>query len=225
LEVGTDSLLGTPLDQKYIGLAKLLYSLRQDLDVYCLISVNATAINEIGTGQNFFGHLQRLSIEAISLCVCKIFEDERGYELNSVQGVMNQLHRIEPKPTVLNTSNLTTFITRYDGQITDNTVSSLEATVDKFRAKHKNDLERFKTFRDKVVAHSEYGVAIENLPAYAVMEGLFDFGADFYSLIATTFLGVHPFDIKTQLHVKLSFEDVLRRFGLTSIRTDMEWSR
>ena len=73
-----------------------------------------------------------------------------------------------------------------------------------------------------MVAHSEHGVAVENLPSYDVMERLFDFGADFYSLIATTFLGVHPFDIKTQLHVKPSFENVLSRFGLTSIRTDME---
>jgi hypothetical protein len=72
-----ESFLGTPLDQKYIGLAKLLYSLRQDLDVYCLISVNARAISEIGTGQNFFGHIQRLSIEAISLNVCKIFEGQK----------------------------------------------------------------------------------------------------------------------------------------------------
>jgi hypothetical protein len=54
------------------------------------------------------------------------------------------------------------------------------------------------------------------------MERLFDFGADFYSLIATTFLGVHPFDIKEQLHVKPAFESVLRRLGLTSIRTEME---
>jgi AbiU2 len=184
--------------------------LRQDLDVYCLISVNATAINKIGTGQNFFGHLQRLSIEAISLNVFKIFEDERGYELNSVQGVMNQLRKSEQNLTVLNASNLRIFIIRYDGQIAADTVSSLEATVDKFRAKHKNDLERFKTFRDKVVAHSEYGVTIENLRPYSAMEELFDFGADFYSLIATTFLGVLPFDIKTQLHVKPSFESVLR---------------
>ena len=216
-----DLFLGTPLDQKYIGLATLLYSLRQDLDVYCLISVNARAINEIGTGQAFFGHIQRLSIEAISLNFCKIFEDERGYELNSIQGVMNQLRKIEQKPTVLDASNLRTFITRYDGQITNDTVSALEATVDKFRTKHKNDLERFKTFRDKVVAHSEHGVTIQDLPSYAAMEELFDFGADFYSLIATTFLGVHPFDIKTQRHVKPSLESVLRRFGLTSIRTDM----
>jgi len=216
-------LLGTPLDQKYIGLAKLLYALRQDVDVYCLISVNVKAISEIGTGQNFFGHIQRLTIEAISLNVCKIFEDERGrYELNSIQGVMNQFRRIDQKPTVLNASKLTTFITRYGGQVTEDAVSCLQSTVDSFRAKHKNDLERFKTFRDKVIAHSEYGVTIENLPSYAAMEQLFDFGADFYSLIAITFLGVHPFDIKTQLHVKPSFESVLRRFGLTSIRTDME---
>lgn len=102
-------------------------------------------------------------------------------------------------------------------------MSCLQATFDAFREKHKVDLERFKTFRDKVVAHSEYAVFIEDLPSYASMEELFDFGADFYSLIATTFLGVHPFDIKTQRHVKPSFESVLRRFGLTSY--ELTWNR
>jgi hypothetical protein len=99
-----DSLLGTPLDQKYIGLAKLLYALRQDLDVYWLINLNVKEIKEIGTGQAFFGHIQRLAIEAISLNVCKIFEEENGgYELNSIHGVMSQLHKIK-KPTLLNAS-------------------------------------------------------------------------------------------------------------------------
>ena len=88
--------------------------------------MNAKAINEIGSGQNFFGHIQRLSIEAISLNICKIFEDEDGgYELNSIHGVMNQLRRVKKKPTVLNASRLETFIIRYDGKVTEDTLSSL----------------------------------------------------------------------------------------------------
>lgn len=216
------SLLGTPLDEKYIGLAKLLYSLRQDIDVYCLISVNANAIKDIGEGQAFFGHVQHLAIEALSLNICKIFELEKKHELNSIEGVMNRLRQIQPKPTVLHTAKLSAFITRYGGQVTDDVVGSLQATVDAFRTKHKDVLSEFKSHRNKVVAHSEYGIEKDSLPSYDAMNQLFDFGADFYFLIATTFLGVHPFDIKTQLHVKSSFESVLRRFGLTSVRTDMD---
>jgi hypothetical protein len=218
-----DSLLGTPLDQKHIGLSKILYALRQDLDVYCLIAANVIEINEIAAGGKFFGHIRRLAIQAISLNICKIYEQEQRYELNSIQGVINNLRTFEEqKPTVFNSPNLTVFVTRYDGHVTDNTVSCLQATFDAFRANHKVNLERFKTFRDKVVAHSEYGAIIEDLPSYDAMEKLFEFGADFYSLIATTFLSVHPFDIKTQLHVKASLETVLSRLGLVHIRKDMQ---
>ena len=92
-----NKLINTPIDQKNIGLAKLLYELRQDLDIYCLISVNAEKINERGIGKSFFGRLQQLALGSITLNICKIFEEEKGYELNSIRGVFG--HLITEAPT------------------------------------------------------------------------------------------------------------------------------
>ena len=101
-------LIDTPVDQKNIGLAKLLYELRQDLDIYCLISVNADKIKERGVGKSFFGHLQQLALGSITLNICKIFEEEKGYELNSIRGVFRHLYT--EVPTTLDDRKLRGFI-------------------------------------------------------------------------------------------------------------------
>ncbi len=79
-----NNLIDSPLDKKNIGLAKLLYELRQDLDIYCLISANADKIKGKGIGNAFFGHLQQLALRSIAVNICKIFEEEKGYQLNSI---------------------------------------------------------------------------------------------------------------------------------------------
>ena len=81
------------MDEKNIGLARILYELRQDLDIYCLISINAGKINENkrGIGKIFFGHLQQLALRSIAVNICKIFEEEKGFELNSIPGVFRHI--------------------------------------------------------------------------------------------------------------------------------------
>lgn len=216
-----NKLIDTPIDQKNIGLAKLLYELRQDLDIYCLISANADKINERGIGKSFFGHLQQLAFRSITLNICKIFEEEKGYELNSVQGVFRNLTTETPAP--LDDSKLKIFILKYQGPSDfGNPISALQLTIEGFRDKLKGEIDRFKAFRDKKVAHSEYDIAIETLPSYDVMESLFSFGADFYELISAAFVGVSPFDFRTERKVKVGLKRLLQELGLEAIKTDMK---
>ena len=136
------------MDQKNIGLAKILYGLRQDLDIYCLISVNVKKIKERGIGKSFFGHLQRLAFRSITLNICKIFEEEKGYELNSIPGVFH--HLITETPNILNDAKLRDFIQKYHGPSDfGSPISALQSTIDGFRDKLKVELDRFKAFRDK----------------------------------------------------------------------------
>src|SRR5436190_10535036 len=102
------------IDQKNIALAKTLFSLRHDLDIHCLIGVNASKINENGTAKSFFGHLAMRSIESIVLAICKVYENERRQKLNSIQGVLNSLRDREPKLQV-NDKELHDFIGGYNG--------------------------------------------------------------------------------------------------------------
>ena len=66
-----DSLLGSSIDEKNIGLAKILFSLRHDLDVYCLIGVNTPKIEHTGLGKFLFGHVQMRVLDSIILAVAK----------------------------------------------------------------------------------------------------------------------------------------------------------
>ena len=214
-------LIDTPIDEKNIGLARLLYELRQDLDIYCLISVNADRINQRGVGKSFFGHLQQLALRSITLNICKIFEEEKGYELNSIGGVLR--HLLTEAPTTLDDAKMRDFIRKYNGPSDfGNPICTLQSTIDGFREKFKIELDRFKAFRDKKAAHSEYGIVIETLPSYDVMENLFCFGADFYNLVSAAFVGIVPSDLKTERRVKVGLKRLLEELGLGAIKTNME---
>lgn len=216
-----NKLIDTPIDQKNIGLAMLLYELRQDLDIYCLISVNADEIKEKGIGKSFFGHLQKLALRSITLNICKIFEEEKGYELNSIPGVLH--HLIAEVSIALDDAKLRDFIQKYQGPSDfGSSISALQSTIDDFRIKFKVKLDRFKAFRDKKAAHSECGVTIETLSSYDTMESLFSFGADFYDLVSAAFVGVGPCDFRTERRVRVSLKRLLQELGLEAIKTDME---
>jgi hypothetical protein len=62
-----NKLLNGKIDNKNIGLVKNLWQLRQALDVYCLISANAVAINQKGGEKTFFGFVQSLCLRSIAL--------------------------------------------------------------------------------------------------------------------------------------------------------------
>ena len=60
-------------------------------------------------------------------------------------------------------------------QISRNSVESqsyLKETFDLFTDRHSESLERLKTFRDKIGAHSDSNVNIKNLPSHAEFETL-----------------------------------------------------
>ena len=132
-------------------------------------------------------------------------------------------HLIVEAPRVLDDAKLRNFIRKYQGPSDQgNLISALQSTIHGFRDKFKIELDRFKKFRNKKAAHSEYNIAIDKLPSYDVMETLFFFGADFYNLISAGFVGVTPYDLRTGRRVKVSLKRLLQELGLEAIKTDME---
>ena len=215
-----NKMLNSKIDNKNIGLLKNLYWLRQELDVYCLISVNAGSINKKGAGKSFFGFLQRSCIDLITLNICKIYEYEKAYELNSVEGVLK--HITDEQLSVLDSSHIDNFIHKYDGQNKGESLSALSSTVAGFKKKYQKELERFKTYRDKGVAHSEFGFNPNDLPSYDVMERLFSFGANFYMLVSSAFVSVVPCDLNSDRKVKVGLKKILQEHCLTDIKTELE---
>lgn len=214
-------MIAPPVVQKYGRLFSILIAVRHNLDVYCLLAANADSINDIGEGRNFFEHIRGQSVEAICLDLCKIFERERGKrrqnELNSIDGIMNQLIRDRPK--VVDVSKLESFLSKYgDRTTTEDWPVSLPRAISRLRSKFHDDFNLLETARGKVIAHSEYMSRIEKLPSYDVMEQLFDFCEAFYALITSTFLGGIPWNLRAATHVKSSLANVLRRYGIEEIK-------
>ena len=223
-----NEIINGKIDNKNIGLVKNLWELRQALDVYCLITANADAISTKGAGKSFFGFLQTSCIRLVALDICKIFEDEQKgkqgkakYELNSIDGIMRSL--ADDKPQVLDSAKVSSFAHKYsNGRDEDGTLLALSSTVEDFKTKYQKELKRFKTFRDKRGAHSEFGFDTRDLPSYDVMERLFNFGLDFYMLISEAFISVGPADLNRDRRVKASLKRMLLRLGFEEIRTEME---
>jgi hypothetical protein len=214
-----DSYLGTDVDFKNIDLSKTLFDLRQDLDIHCLISANAEELQKRHLA-NIFQQIRRRAIAAIVLGICKIYEPEKRFELNSIAGIMKSLIAKSAKPR--NSSHLKVFILKYDNDsISAVSTNDLLETVERFKMRFARDLGRLKTARDKVIAHSEFLANVEDVPSYDVMERLFIFGAEFYEVIAHEFVGVGPDDLKTNRPIKISFQRLLSQLGLTEIRTDL----
>lgn len=224
-----NKMIDSKTDNKNIGLVKdLLWGLRQELDVYCLAAVNADSIKNKGAGKSFFHFLRKSYVDLISIDICKMFEVEkkckRGkvkHELNSIDGVLKSL--ADSQPSVLDPAKVNSFVRKYsNGRGEDGTISAISLTVDDFKTKYQKELERFKTFRNKRVAHSEFGFDPRDLPSYDIMERLFNFGLDFYMLVSEAFISVGPCDLNSDRKVKTGFRKVLLEHGLENVKTEME---
>jgi len=222
-----NKMLNSKMDNKNIGLSKNLSWLRQELDVYCLITVNTDSINKKGAGKDFWAFLQGSYKKLITLNICKIYEYQKTYELNSIKGVLKHITD-EQSLTSYQSSQVRSFVQKYGNEPNENELlCELSSTVAKFRKKHQADLKKFKTYRDKAVAHSESGFDPDKLPSYDVMESLFDFGADFYELVVNAFISnasfsANPCDLNSNRKVKTGLIRILSEHCVEDIKTEME---
>jgi len=220
-----NKMINSKTDHKNIGLVKNLWQLRQALDVFCLISVNANAINKtVGGGKKFFVFVQILCLDLIILYISKIFEKEKkkrgGYELNSIDGVLRAIEN--DGADVWDSEKIKEFVKKY-GSGSDNCgLAAISAVVEVFTERHHEALSRFKTLRDKRIAHGESKFSAEYAPSYDEMEQLFDFGLDFYMLVSRAIVSVIPVNLNNDRKVKTSLKKLLKTLGCEEIKTEME---
>jgi hypothetical protein len=217
-----NKMMNSKMDNKNIGLLKNLYRLRHELDVYCLIGANGNSIGKMGVGKNFFAFLRQSCVDLITLNICKIYENEKKNDLNSIEGVLK--HIKNEKTSDLKSSHVEAFIQKYGHHLNKGKLltEALSLTVAAFKSQYHEQLDRFKTCRDKKIAHSDYGFDIDSLPSYNDMEQLFNFGLDFYMLVSRVFTSVVPCNLNDDRRVKASFKKILQKLGLEEIKMEME---
>ena len=184
-------LINTLTDLRNIGFAKILFSLRQHLGVYRILALNTEKISEVTNNNSFFDYLWSTAIEGITLCICKLYELEKNFELDSIGGLFKELTKASFVPNdFLKTRE---FISSYGGNPDEpDILKAVEKIIERFKEDNKLHINRFKTYRDKFVAHGESHFKSENLPSYDVMERLYNFGYNFYSIISEDFIGAVP---------------------------------
>ena len=74
-------MLESETDKKNIELSKLLYQLRDDIDVERIIGLNVVALRNSEISNDLVWYLRKSSQESLALYFCKIFELPDGHNL------------------------------------------------------------------------------------------------------------------------------------------------
>lgn len=200
------------VDGKNIGLVRSIAWLRQNLELYELVTVNVENLKKVNASEALFAHIQRLAMEAIALTLCKIYEPERRHELNSIAGVINSLPDAGPYSDAQMRST-EQFAAKHGirGNHTE-PKAFLHKTLLEFLETHDEAFQRLRRFRDKFASHSEHNFELGPLPSFDEFEALYGFAYDFYRLISESFLNVGPALI--HLYVRNGFVRLLKRLGI-----------
>jgi AbiU2 len=181
----------TKTDDKNIELLKLVAQLRDHIDLYRIIGLNAGALRDSKIGGALPGYLQKSAQELLAMYICKIFESSPRNELNSIPEIIEScpLTRLSDKQK----QEFSTFGKKY-GNHSDTTEprSYLMGTFGLFCGIHSESLARLKEFRDKIGAHSDSKANIQSLPSPAEFEILYSFANDFYELIRSSINNLPP---------------------------------
>ncbi|MFB0555217.1 MAG: hypothetical protein ACETWQ_18060 [Phycisphaerae bacterium] len=217
------------LDEKLIALEKALFEIKSSLDLYKIISINATEINALGRGKTFFGHVQRMSLDSYILGICKVFEEEKKkHEINSLPSILKTTKYCKPQ----NEQPLTDLINENRdllGQRKENygnpSIEDVEKIYKEFYQKYLIKDDRLKKMRDKIIAHSEYMEDVtrpKDVQSYDLMEKFLFFAIDMQSAINEAYLGVGSHPIKNDERVFSSTRAVLGKFGISNVKTKFD---
>jgi predicted DNA-binding mobile mystery protein A len=199
-------------DDKNIGLAKMIFWLRQNLELYELISVNVGNLRTVGASEALFGHLQKLAMEAIAVTICKIYEEEKRNELNSIVGVINALPE-RNQYTQAQLRSVERFAEKQGmRKECENPREYLLQLFSEFTISHAEGFSSLRRFRDKFASHSEHNFELGTLPSFEEFEALYTFADGFYRLISEEFLDVGP--ALFELYVRTGFIKLLRAIGI-----------
>jgi len=215
------------LYEKLTELSKTLFGIKANLDLYKTISLNATEINAIGRGKKFFAHVQKVCLDSYVLGICKAFEKEKKYELNSLPSILKTVKDCKPQDEC----PLRDFLCRYKDLLvqkeegrSNSLIEDIETIYAKFYQKYFIEDDRLEKVRDKTVAHSEYMedvVRPKDIQSYHLLEKFLVFAIDIYSAINRAYVSL-PHPLKNDRSVVSSMCGVLQKLGVSSVKTKFD---
>ena len=212
------------LDNKNIELTKILFDIKQSLDIYKLIALNAGEINKKGIGKQFFAMTQGLAIKAYVIDICKIYEEKKRNKLNSIPEIILYIQNNDIKP--IGVSPITKFAKKYEknGNQKKDYIERVGDIVKEFISENDKYFKLYKQLRDKKLVHAEdTSGLLKTLPSYDTMEGLLFFAIDFYSMVLEAFFGGAPVDHKNDKKVFGSLHRLLKEVGYDNIKVDFDY--
>lgn len=209
------------IDQRNIELGKMLFSLRQSIDLDRILGLNADSINNGGIGKKFFVHIQMLLIESIAINICKIFEPAKKHDLNSIPAILKfiKLNRVTSRCS----KPIDEFILKHKRSNTNkgSDVEMLEDICLNFYTKHKISFDKYDYARNKIFAHAEFQAQKKFLPSHQGMEEILEFGTDFYCMINKAFIDAEPHPIYTDKQASSSLCRLFERIGFKDIKPNL----
>jgi hypothetical protein len=216
------------LDNKITELQIELYRVKCFLDIYKIIGLNYKEIKAIGWGQSFFWQVQQMSLDSYVLGICKVFEKEKKYELNSLPGIIKAAKEFKPqdeRPLMDLVSKHRDLLVQRKENCGSPSLAGIEKIYKEFYKKYFIEDDRLVKVRDKIVAHPEYIEDVmkpKNLPSYDMMEKILFFAIDMHSAISNAFLIVAPHPIKNDKRVFSSTHTILETLGISSVKTKFD---
>ncbi len=209
------------IDNKNIGLSRLIFDLKQSMDLRMLIGLNATKINK-KAGKSFFGYVQKLALENIALSICKIFEKTKRNKINSITSIIDFINSNPATPKY--SEQIESFIDQYGEKMVKKNQygGPLKKILEKFKEDNKGDYSKFKEIRDSRVAHSQDMSEGTKLlvPSYDAMEKFLNFASEFYSMIHESFIGGSPVDHESDRKIFRGAITILEHLGHQNIKTE-----
>jgi hypothetical protein len=212
-------MLGSKTDKKNIELSRLLYQLREDIDVERIIGLNVDALRDSEISNALGGYLQKTAQESLALYFRKIFELPDGHSLNSIPGIISSIPE-----TPLSGDHVTAFLGfggKYGNKANPSQAKSyLNKTFNQFRKRHSVSLKLLKNFRDTVGAHSDSDSNSKFLPSHDEFEKLYTFAVDFYNLVARYVISSGPATIPRGAGSGLV--RLMKSMGIQNPKTDFD---
>lgn len=176
---------GDKIDVKNTQLGLQLFWLRQYIDLHRITALNQDFLNGRDVGREFWLTTYSLSLDAIAVTICKMFERQTmGYERNSIPGIVDDFVSLQldrRQKAIIRAYGDKYGIQGEGGQ----SAFTLRDVVARFMKSHSDAFEVMKYYRDKFASHSEHGVPLRkpNLPSHAEFEEIFDFANGFYRTV------------------------------------------